>query len=238
MRGSWSGSKPSPIIPAKLDNQKKLWRIAQVEFELKIIGFVGLPGSGKGEASEVARQRGLAVLVMGDIIRQEAQRRGLEPTDGNLGRIGEALRAEEGPDAIAKRTLEKARALGEEIVIIDGLRSKDEADFFRANAEEFHLIEICAPADARLKWLKSRGRPDDPRHEDIDPNVITPDSDKKAASALEMRECRELSWGLCDALKAADLKLKNDGSLEDFRQSVKNLLGFLAADSPTRKDEL
>lgn len=205
---------------------------------MKIIGFVGLPGSGKGEASQVARQRGLAVLVMGDIIRQEAQRRGLEPTDKNLGRIGEALRAEEGADAIAKRTLQKAMALGEEIVIIDGLRSRDEADFFRSNAEEFHLIEICAPAKARLKWLESRGRPDDPSHEETDPNGVGSETDKKAAAALEMRECRELSWGLCDAMKVADLKLKNDGSLDDFRQSVKKLLDFLGAGIASRKDDL
>lgn len=203
---------------------------------MKIIGFVGLPGSGKSEASQVARQRGLTVLVMGDIIRQEAQRRGLEPTDRNLGRIGEALRAEEGPDAIAKRTLQKARALGEEIVIIDGLRSRDEADFFRASAEEFHLIEICAPAKARLEWLECRGRPDDPRHEEIDTNAVALDSDKKAASALEMRECREISWGLCDVMKAADLKLKNDGSLDDFRQRVKKLLDFLGAGCSSQKD--
>ena len=55
---------------------------------MKIIGFVGLPGSGKGEASKIARQHGLAVVVMGDVIRQEAARQGLEPTDQNLGRIG------------------------------------------------------------------------------------------------------------------------------------------------------
>ncbi|MFZ2536174.1 AAA family ATPase, partial [Methanothrix sp.] len=55
---------------------------------MKIIGFVGLPGSGKGEASKIARELGLSVVVMGDVIRQEAARQGLEPTDQNLGRIG------------------------------------------------------------------------------------------------------------------------------------------------------
>ncbi len=82
---------------------------------MKIIGFVGLPGSGKGEASRVARQQGLAVLVMGDVIRQEAARRGLEATDVNLGRVGCALREAEGPEAVARRILQKARASGEGI---------------------------------------------------------------------------------------------------------------------------
>jgi len=129
---------------------------------MKIIGFVGLPGSGKGEASKVARHHGLAVVVMGDVIRQEAARQNLEPTDQNLGRIGNALRAKDGPDAIARRTLDRVMATGKDVVVVDGLRSKAEADFFRAHAEEFHLVEVYAPAEARLKWLATRGRPDDP----------------------------------------------------------------------------
>jgi dephospho-CoA kinase len=204
---------------------------------MKIIGFVGLPGSGKGAASQIAQRQGLPVLVMGDIIREEAAKAGLENTDLNLGRIGTALRAKDGPAAVAKRILEKARSLGEETVVVDGLRSKDEADFFRAHAEEFHLIEVCAPADARLKWLASRGRPDDPKGQDdtdpMDPKVISSclEPDRRAAAALEARECRELSWGMSEAMKTADLKLRNDGSLQDFQRNVKKLLDVLEARS-------
>ena len=200
---------------------------------------MGLPGSGKGEASQIARRQGLPVLVMGDIIREEAAKAGLENTDLNLGRIGTALRAKEGPAAVAKRILEKARSLGEETVVVDGLRSKDEADFFRADAEEFHLIEVCAPSDARLKWLASRGRPDDPKVQDeTDQKIITSclEPDRKAAAALERRECRELSWGMSEAMKTADLKLRNDGSLEDFQKNVEKLLAVLEARSASRKD--
>ena len=206
---------------------------------MKIIGFVGLPGSGKGEASQIAGQHGLAVVVMGDVIRQEAARQGLEMTDGNLGRIGNALRAAEGPDAVARRALEKAKATGKEVVVVDGLRSREEADFFRAHADEFHLVEVCAPAEARLKWLAARGRPDDPGRSiassgegtDADARMITScmEPDSRAAAALEERECRELSWGMCEAMKTADLKLRNDGSLDDFRRNVKELLCILLA---------
>jgi dephospho-CoA kinase len=205
---------------------------------VKIIGFVGLPGSGKGEASQIAGQHGLAVVVMGDVIRQEAARQGLEMTDGNLGRIGNALRAAEGPDAVARRVLEKAKATGKDVVVVDGLRSREEADFFRAHADEFHLVEVCAPAEARLKWLAARGRPDDPgrsmaggEETDADARIISScrEPDSRAAAALEQRECRELSWGMCEAMKAADMKLRNDGSLDDFRQNVRKLLCILVA---------
>jgi dephospho-CoA kinase len=193
---------------------------------MKIIGFVGLPGSGKGEASQIARQLGLAVLVMGDVIRQEAALQGLEPTDSNLGCIGNALRAKDGPAAVAIRTLEKARALGKEIVIVDGLRSVDEVDFFRSHAESFHLVQVCAPQNARLKWLKARGRADDPLVDRTHPSCLGPN--QRAAEALKQRESRELGWGMNEAIMAADLKLRNDGSLDDFRKSVKKLLQLLS----------
>ena len=206
---------------------------------MKIIGFVGLPGSGKGEASRVARQQGLAVLVMGDVIRQEAARRGLEATDVNLGRVGCALREAEGPEAVARRILQKARASGEETVVVDGLRSREEADYFATQAEQFHLVEICAPAEERLRWLQARGRQDDPgisrsgiKEQDQDEKIISScgEPDGQAAAALEQRECREMGWGMCQAMEAASLKLRNNGSLEEFRENARKLLDILTKD--------
>jgi len=210
---------------------------------MKIIGLIGLPGSGKGEASRIAREEGLTVLVMGDIIRQEAARLGQEPTDQNLGRIGNALRAAEGPDVVAKRILDRARATGEKVVVVDGLRSRQEADYFAAHAEQFHLMEICAPVEARLKWLTARGRPDDPGRsqasdgprENSDEKIIIScgEPNRRVAEALEERECRELGWGMCEAMKTADMKLRNDGSLDEFRKNVRRLFAMLAAEMPS-----
>ncbi len=208
---------------------------------MMIIGFVGLPGSGKGVASDVARSMGLKMLVMGDIIRREAKRLGLEPSDENLGNVGNMLRAREGPDAVARRTMQyaleanfKEASCRGDIIVIDGLRSRAEADFFRSQADEFHLIEIVAPTDARIKWLISRGRPDDPHpcdsREDYG-NSKTAASCKigstDTAEALEKRESRELSWGMCEAMSVADLRLENDGDLEEFKSSVSKLLNSL-----------
>lgn len=231
---------------------------------MKIIGFVGLPGSGKGEASRIAGQCGLTVLVMGDVVRREAARLGLEPTDQNLGRIGSDLRAAEGPDAIAKRILKQALDSGQDVVVVDGLRSLEEAEFFAGHAEQFHLVEVCAPVQARLMWLEARGRPDDPKggkagqgaigksseysardfaEDSAEDSVEETDGkariiascgepDSRAAAQLEQRECRELGWGMCEAMKAADFKLRNDGSLEEFQENVRKLLSLLNYSSP------
>ena len=193
---------------------------------------MGLPGSGKGVASNVAREMGIEVLVMGDVIRQEASRLGLEPNDQNLGRIGNQLRLKEGPAAVAQRTMKKAIATGKDMVIIDGLRSKVEADFFRDNASEFHLIHICAPLEARLKWLEARGRSDDPgQGSTADQKIISSclEPGGKVAEALEARECRELSWGMTEAMKTAELKLRNDGGQDEFRNCVMQLLSSFSS---------
>lgn len=212
---------------------------------MKIIGLVGLPGSGKGEASRVASQQGLRVLVMGDVIRQEAALQGLEATDRNLGRIGSALREAEGPQAVARRVLESARASGEDTIVVDGLRSGEEAEYFATHAEHFYLVEICAPSEARLRWLQARGRPDDPgmsragiEEQDQDEKIIAScqEPDGLAAAALEQRECREMGWGMCRAIEAASIKLRNDGCLDEFRENVRRLLGILTEDPASGND--
>jgi hypothetical protein len=193
---------------------------------------------------------GLKVAVMGDVIREEAARLGLSPSDDNLGQVGNMLREKEGPEAVARRTLravletnygispgadigmdigtDKGPDKGPDIIVVDGLRSKSEADYFRCNADEFHLVEIIAPVEARVKWIESRGRPDDPKaiKSEKDPKVIASckDSGIVKAETLERRECRELSWGMCEAMREADLRLQNVGNLEEFRASVRRLL--------------
>jgi len=202
---------------------------------LKIIGLVGLPGSGKSEAAKVAREMGLAVVVMGDVIRREAARQGLLPTDENLGWLGSIIRSQEGPTAIARRTLQLAEESGKDLAAIDGLRSKEEADYFRANAQEFHLLEIWASPAVRLKRLTSRGRSDDPGCACSDDRNVGGPCDTKIVSscrngaksmegALERRECRELGWGMGRAISEAEARLENDGDLVEFRRSVRRLL--------------
>jgi cytidylate kinase len=210
---------------------------------LRIIGLVGLPGSGKSEAAQVALEMGLEVVVMGDVIRQEAAARGLPPTDENLGRLGSTLRSQEGPTAIARRILQLARESGKDLAAIDGLRSKEEADYFRANSQEFHLLEIWASPEVRLRRLASRGRSDDPGYVRSEGYNVKEANNVKIVSscrngaermeeALEKRECRELGWGMGQALGEAEARLENDGDLEEFRRSVRRQLSAWTGAAP------
>lgn len=182
---------------------------------MRVIGTVGLPGSGKGEAATVAREEGIPVVVMGDVIREECRKRGLDPAEDH-GRIAEALREEEGADAIAERTIPRVtEAVSEsdtdvDTVVIDGLRSRVELDRFReAFGDDFTLVAIRAPFDVRAERLAGRGR----------------DATDESIEALRERDERELDLGMGELIEAADVEIENTGSLEAFRDRIRDVLG-------------
>lgn len=182
---------------------------------MKVIAFVGYPLSGKSTASQVARELGLQVVVMGDAVREEALRRGLELKDENLGKIATELREKEGMDAVAKRCIPKIRELLMEhgVVVVDGIRGVAEIERFKkAFGDDFILIAIESPPEVRFERAKLRKRSDD----------------VSSLEELRERDRREESWGLKEAMEMADFTVENTGSYEDFVDKVKQILVKLA----------
>ena len=182
---------------------------------MRVIGTVGLPGSGKGEAAAVAEAEGIPVVVMGDVIREECRERGLDPAEHH-GEIAGNLREEEGDDVIAARTIPRIREAAETVntdaVLVDGLRSTVEAERFRdAFGDEFKLVAIEASFEVRAERLSERGR----------------DQSDTDLESLRERDSRELELGLGDTMAEADLEIDNTGSLEAFRDKVRDVLGVL-----------
>lgn len=180
---------------------------------MNVIGTVGLPGSGKGEAATVAEAADVPVVVMGDVIRAECRRRGLDPAEHH-GRMAGTLREEEGADAIAARTLplirEAAAEGASDTVLVDGLRSTVELDRFReAFGDDFTLVAVNAPFEVRAERLDDRARDES-------------DSD---LAALRERDARELELGLGETLDRADVEVDNTGTLAEFRRRVRGVLG-------------
>lgn len=178
---------------------------------MKVVGVVGMPASGKTEAAEVARDEGVPVVSMGDVIREEVERRGLEPTDENMGRVGVGLREEEGDDAVARRCASEIREKDAPVVVVDGVRSAEEAEYFReefCGSDDFVLVAVEAPFETRLERVRSRGRSDD----------------AEAAEELRRRDERELGYGMCKAIDEADVTVQNDSSLAEFRDEFRDLL--------------
>ncbi|BBL68542.1 dephospho-CoA kinase [Methanoculleus chikugoensis] len=175
---------------------------------MKVIGIVGMPASGKGEASRIARDLGIPVVVMGDAIRERVKEAGLPPTDANCGAVAGKLRVDLGMDAIARITIPRIEATGAPVVLVDGIRGDYEVETFKEHFPGFTLIGIESSFETRYRRLTNRGRSDD---------SLTPEE-------LRARDERELGWGLGRALEGADCRVTNEGSLEEFSAEVRTLL--------------
>ncbi|AEA48017.1 AAA family ATPase [Archaeoglobus veneficus] len=178
---------------------------------MKIIAFVGLPLSGKSTAAKVAEELGIPVVVMGDVVREEVRKRGLELTDENAGKVANELRQKEGMDAIAKRCIpiirEKAKDSG--IVVVDGIRGIAEVDRFKQEfGDDFILIHIDSPLELRFERALKRKRSDD----------IT------SIEELKRRDERELSWNMGKAIEVANFTIENTSGLEEFFEKVRDIL--------------
>lgn len=177
---------------------------------MNVIGTVGLPGSGKSEAATVARAEGIPVVTMGDVIRAECRDRGLDPAEHH-GRIAQALREENGPDAIAARSLPMIRAELEDTdtVLVDGIRSGVEVQRFEeAFGENFTLVEIHAPFELRKERVEERGRDK---------------SESEGGESVAERDERERGFGMDEAIERADVRIENTDSLESFHETVRTL---------------
>jgi len=178
---------------------------------MTVIGIVGLPGSGKSEAAAVARDLDVPVVTMGDVIRAACRDRGLDPATHH-GEVAKALREEDGPAAIADRSLPLIEDGLEtaDTVLVDGIRSDVEVDAFEAAfGEDFLLVAVEAPFETRAERLDLRGR----------------DAGGEAGGeSLAERDDRELSFGMGEAIDRADVTLENTDSLEAFQDRVRRLL--------------
>jgi len=177
-----------------------------------VIAVSGMPGAGKGVATQVAKQIGLPVLVLGDVIREETDRRGLEPTPKNIGNVMLQVRANEGPAVVAKRLLPKVEASTSPSIIVEGVRSLDEVAELRSKFEVL-TVAIHASPRTRFQRLLSRNRSDDPQTWEV----------------FCERDDRELKVGLGYVIALADRVLVNERTISELQSTFKRMLNELIA---------
>jgi len=185
---------------------------SKMEMAKKIIGVAGMPGAGKSLVVKAAYELGFKVVVMGDEVREEAKRRGIEATPENLGRLMLELREMEGPASIAKRCLRKIQKAKEDFVLVDGVRSMYEVEEFKKHFPNFILLAVHASPETRFRRLFKRRRSDDP---------------VRWKNFVE-RDNRELKVGLGNVIALADYVLVNEGGMEEFVEMAKQFLENVA----------
>ena len=180
---------------------------------MKVIAVVGMPGSGKGEFSAIARDMGIPVVVMGDIIREEVKTRGLAPTDESMGIVARALREMHGMAAIAHICIPVINRQQAGVVLVDGVRGDAEVTMLSETFPDFSLVSIETPLKTRFARLSERGRSDDLIH----------------ISELVARDERECSFGLGKAMELASVRIENTGTRMEFQDKVREYLTEMKA---------
>ena len=174
----------------------------------KVVAVCGMPGSGKGEFAAVLEQQGVPVLSMGDMVRAEVKRQNLAESPGIFGEIAAQLRAEHGEDVLAVRLADAVDELlkSHPIVLIEGMRGTAERTVFsRRWMDDFESVAVEASPDIRFMRIQQRGRSED--------------GDR---AAFEVRDTREIGWGLDEIILEADHHIDNNIELEIFQENCQN----------------
>ena len=177
--------------------------------DLKVIVCVtGMPGAGKSTVSKTLGNIGFMIINMGNIVRDEAYKRNLSPTDNNLGALMLELRNTLGSKAIAELCINRIKDTESNLIVIDGLRSISEVEVFQTQGKVF-TIAIHASPHKRYRYLSSRRRADDPL----------------SWNDFRSRDLRELSIGIGSSIALADEIISNNClSIQELRQIALNIV--------------
>ena len=173
-----------------------------------VVGLAGMPGAGKSLVVETAREEGYAVVVMGDVVREETQKRGLDLNPQNIGKVMLELREKCGNSIIAEKCIPRIEQQESGKVIVDGLRSLSEVDAFKAHFSRFSLVAVHASPETRFNRVSRRRRSDDPDEWDL----------------FHERDMRELGVGLGNAMAMAEHLIVNENRRDDAKSKVRTTL--------------
>jgi dephospho-CoA kinase len=173
-----------------------------------VLGVAGMPGSGKSLVVRVAKENGYDAVVMGDVVRREAEKKNLQANPENIGRIMLELRQKEGKAVIAKRCIPMIMEAKKRKVVVDGIRSLDEVDEFKKRFSNFSLMAICSSPETRFQRLFRRRRSDDANGWDV----------------FRERDMRELSVGLGNVMAMAEYTVVNEQPSEVVKNRVRHVL--------------
>ena len=174
---------------------------------MQVMGISGLPGSGKSLVSETANEKGAIIVSMGDIIREEAKKRGESTKE-----TATNLRKEHGEYIVSELTIKKIKQLqkegNENAIIVEGIRSHHEVEMFKENFDNFIILSIFANPTLRFKRLQNRMREDD----------------SKDYNDFLKRDQMELDFGIGNVIALSDKIIINESDLESYQEKINEFL--------------
>jgi len=163
-----------------------------------LICISGFPGAGKGVFKKAADRLGLKTIVMGDYVRRKTKEIHGSLSLRNIKETMLQLRKKYGEDIVAKYVADDLNKISANFIIIDGVRSMAEVNYFK-NIANVVLIWVHASPVTRYKRLILRGR----------------EGDVKNIRDLMLRENVEKQIGLNELMENADIYFINEGIDEE-----------------------
>lgn len=180
----------------------------------KVIGITGAFGSGKSTAAAFFEKKGFKKVILSSFLEIEAKKRGLEVTRKVLQDIGNQWREEDGISVLAERAIEEIRQVNLENVVIDGIRNVGEINRLRSFFPDFVLIAIISERKTRFGRLKKLKRRES----------LTWDLFEKLDNRDSGIDERETGLQVNKCIELADVFIKNDGSEEEFKKKLEDIL--------------
>jgi len=174
-----------------------------------LIAVVGFSGAGKTTALMHLQERGIGQIVyVGAYVHAEVEARGLALTPENERLVREALRNEQGPDALAKKAVADLKTKTYSgAILLDAICVKEEGDFYR-KVFGSNVIILSIEASFEIRAGRLAAREDRP---------LTADQ-LKVRDRFEREKLR-----LEEVQAAADSRVTNEGSVELFKRTLDDL---------------
>lgn len=179
---------------------------------VKIIAFVGLPGSGKTVAVDYLTAKGHPKVYFGGVIYEAMEKVGINPGDWpRETKFREEIREKEGKDFVVKRIVTQIRnliAAGQHRIVADGLYSWTE---YKIMKHEFpgELVVVAVVAPRRVRHHRLANRPKRPLTD-------------AEANERDYAEIEHLEKG--GPIAIADHYIQNDGTLDHLHQQIDLIL--------------
>jgi dephospho-CoA kinase len=184
-----------------------------------VVAIVGMPGSGKTEASAILREKGFGFIRLGQLTLDEVKRRGLEPTEQNERPIREELRKKHGMAAFAVLNFSSIdKLLKNGNVVVDGLYSWEEYLAFKEKyGRNIHVIAIYASPKTRYERLEKQKY-----EKEKDAAMVRRHYTKEEAAGRDRVQLENLHTG--GPIAMADYTIINESAKEKLKKEMNAII--------------
>jgi dephospho-CoA kinase len=171
-----------------------------------ILGFTGLPASGKGTAAKYLEDKYRAKnFRFSTMLRDLLNRIYLPQSRDFMIKMSEIIRATYGEDTMAKVIAKDVENADCEVVVVEGIRRMADIEFLK-KLPNFVLIEIFADIETRLGRIQKRRE--------------NPDDAMKTMDQFKADHQRSTEVTIPEVAGHATERIDNNGSLDDLNQQL------------------